>query len=719
MMSAQFFESNPTQRRAPKWLDDIHGAQALAWARERNSEAEHALGGPIFDDLKRNIFEVLTSPDRIPGVRIRGEWAYNFWTDESHPRGLWRRQNSDAYLEGEDQWEVLIDVDALAEQENRSLVWHGASVLFPQRNRALVDLSEAGSDADETREFDLDTKTWVLPESSPFHRPTAKGSLSWVSRDRAWARTDFGEGTMSASGYPLQARLLDRGQELSDAPLLVQGLPCDLGVFVGTDLTPGFERSWVQVAHDFMNSTTWLIPHPITVATRDEDGRIVPANAHRIDIPSDASLSTWREWMLVSPRVEWILKDHTFPAGCLVAFRLDDFLAGTIQPEVLFQPDSHTCLQGMTTTLNHLVLSTLVDVVPTLTVLTPPTQDGKWSRRDLDVTRLGVKGLHVPPLCHASAGEVSPIDDDRLWLTVSGFTTPTSLLITELDALTGAPQATRVVRHGPEMFDATGVEVSQHFATSADGTRVPYFQVGRPAGHPLFNANAPTLLYGYGGFGINQTPGYSGVLGRALLSKGGTYVVANIRGGGEYGPDWHEAARAQNKHRSYEDFEAVALDLISRGVTTPSRLGIRGGSNGGLLTGNMYVRSPQLFGAVVIQAPLLDMRRYTSMLAGASWIAEYGNPNDPQQWEWVQQFSPFHLWDPAQNYPPVLVTTSTADDRVHPAHARTFAWMLREGLADVTYYENIEGGHSGAADAQQRAHMDALVWSFLWQTLGR
>jgi len=728
----------------PAWLDEIEGEEALGWVRERNASTEVELAGPHLEHLENRLREVLDAPDRIPFVRVRGSWAYNFWTDADHPRGLWRRQDLDTYLDGGADWDVLVDVDALSAEEGHSWVWHGANVLHPDGDRALIDLSEGGSDADTTREFDIPSFNWV---EGGFTRTRAKGSMSWIDRDTVWDSNDFGPGTTSTSGYPLEARMVHRGQDPAVAAVVVHGDAEDLAVGAHHDHTPGFERSWAEIAHDFHHSTTYLLRR---AREGGADGEaLVPVP---IDVPSSADVAAWREWLVVALREDWELEGRTWPAGSLLAFDLDAFLEGSRRVHPIFQPDTHTFLDGFTATRHHVVLSLLDDVTSRLRVATPPSSEegavggdgaathageglvrgrgesegegegegdtlpgsaaagatGAWTVRDLD---LG--DTEVPPLATVSAGAATPFEDDRLWLTVSGFTTPTTLMLLDLDAA-GAVGSTRVVRQAPALFDPTGIEVTQHFATSSDGTRVPYFQVGRAGGNPT----APTLLYGYGGFEVSLLPHYAPGVGRALLEQGGTYVVANIRGGGEYGPAWHRSALRQHRDRAYEDFAAVARDLVARGVTTPSRLGIQGGSNGGMLTGNMLVREPELFGAIVIQVPLLDMRRYHELLAGASWMSEYGDPDDPEQWEWLQEYSPFHRWDPELAHPPVLITTSTRDDRVHPAHARTMAWRMLEGRADVLYFENIEGGHAGAADNAQRAHVQALVWEFLWRRLG-
>lgn len=745
MSETPFFSLPVDERRAPAFLDEIRGEEALAWVRERDEEAEARLGGPIREDLEARIHKVLTSPDRIPGVVLRREWAYNFWTDEDHPRGLWRRQLANDYLAGGEEWDVLLDLDALAEAEGRSWVFHGASVARPDWDLALIDLSDGGADADETREFSIPDRRFLSAAEGGFSRPASKGSLIRLERDLVW-RCAAEEGTrVSTSGYPLEARLVPRGADPTSIAPRVVAAETDLGLFLGIDRDSDFPHTVVTAAHDFLNSTTWFVPHPIRPGTKEEDGRVLPVDAIRIDAPKDCGIGYWNGFLLLTPRTEWEVDGVSRPGGSLLAFEFEAFLAGSRAHVPLFLPDAHRALRALSSTRSRLILTTLEDVVTRLRVLAPPEEPGgEWAFEDLDPSALRITTpsrplgdpgdedgaptpedaregarLEILPLTTASAGGAAPHDDERIWLTVSGFTTPTTLLLADLAEGPGlAPSSALLVRRAPEMFDARGVVAERHWATSADGTRVPYFQVGRPAGTPGANPTAPTLLYAYGGFEHATTPAYSGVVGRALLEKGGTYVLAGIRGGGEFGPEWHEAARGMNKERSYEDIEAVARDLVARGVSTPSRIGVRGGSNGGLMAANVYCRSPLLIGAAVVQAPLLDMKRYSHLSAGSSWIAEYGDPDDPEQWEAIRRFSPFHMWDPAMRYPPILITSSTADDRVHPAHARSFAWMLREGLADVTYFENVEGGHAGAADARDRAHVEALVWSFLWKVLG-
>ncbi len=682
------------------WLEEVTGKTALSWVQERNARSEGELDadGQV-TALTAELKTILDSPASIPFVVQRGEYLYNFWTDAEHPRGLWRRTTHDSYRSENPDWEVLIDVDALNAAEGEDWVWHGAVVLRPEEGqpwrRALIALSHGGSDSDVTREFDLVTGQFLPADQGGFVRPEAKGNLNWIDENTVFVATDFGPESTSEAGYPLQLRRWRRGTPMSQAELVYQGAPTDMLVGGARDHTPGFKRDWVSRMIDFYNDELFLL---------EESGDLT-----RLDVPNDCQAEPHRDHLLLSPRTDWSVDGLVVPAGALAVAPLAGFLPGydgpTPRVTVLFTPGEGISCSEYYATANFIVLVGQEDVRHFLEVyyLTP---DG-WQTRRVYQQVQGSLGVSV--VDHATS--------DQLWLTVTGFLQPSALYLADLaPILEGDDPAPLVeMKAEPSHFDTTGLEVTQHFAISADGTRVPYFQVS-PIDQPAPEAN-PTLLYGYGGFEVSLPPSYSPLVGKAWLERGHTYVVANIRGGGEYGPSWHQAALQRHRHRAYEDFQAVAEDLISRGVTVRERLACRGGSNGGLLTGNMLVRSPGLFGAVVIQVPLLDMKRYTQLLAGASWVAEYGDPAGAD-WEFIKGFSPYHLLEETTDYPATLITTSTRDDRVHPGHARKMAAALEGIGANVRYWENVEGGHGGAADNAQAAKMNALIWSFLHQTIG-
>ncbi|WP_087484597.1 prolyl oligopeptidase family serine peptidase [Brachybacterium massiliense] len=697
-----------------QWLEEVTGEDALAWVRERNAAAEAELdeasdprdpsGKPLAATLQHEIREILDAKDRIPGVVKRGEHLYNFWTDAEHERGLWRRTTLESYRTEEPEWEILLDVDALNRDEEEDWVWHGARLLRPSGSaegepyrRALVDLSHGGSDADVTREFDLETLSFVPAAEGGFERPEAKGSLSWIDEDTVWAATDFGEGTMTSSGYARQARIWRRGTELAQAELVHEVAASDMAVFAAHDSTPGWERDWVVEAHAFYDNTLHLV-----------DRTQQPPTLTTLDVPADLEANAHRDLGIFSPRSDWEIGEATYPAGSLVVGDLDRFLAGEPELHMLFEPTETTSLADMTITRTAVVLSILEDVVHRLEVHTRD-EHGQWVRQDLYPELRGAIGVS------AVDADVS----DEVWVTVTDFIEPTRLLLGDLHEVAGGGQAgeLELIKSAPARFEAEGLDVSQHFATSDDGTRIPYFEISRPDRVEAGEVQ-PTLLYGYGGFEISLTPSYLGAIGKAWLERGGTYVLANIRGGGEYGPRWHQAALKENRHRAYEDFSSVAKDLVERGVTDRDHLAVRGGSNGGLLTGNMVTQYPELFGAVIIQVPLLDMKRYSHLLAGHSWMAEYGDP-DTEDWEYVRTFSPYHLLREDVQYPPTFVLTSTRDDRVHPGHARKFTAAMESLGADVRYWENIEGGHGGAATNEQAARMNALLYTFLWDTIGK
>lgn len=670
------------------WLEDVQGEKALDWVKARNAKAEAEIAGtPAFKTLEAQIRAILDSDAKIPGVEKIGGYYYNFWKDKQHERGVWRRTTLDEYRKPEPKWETVLDLDALNKAENAKWVWHGADCLKPKYERCLIALSPGGSDADVTREFDLTTKQFV---QDGFFRPEAKGGLAWIDEDTVYVFTDFGPGTLTTSGYPNIVKEWKRGTPLSAAKTVYEGKPGDMYIAAMRDHTPGWQRDFVSRTLAFYNDELYL---------RGKDGTLV-----KIDAPNSAQKNVHKEWLLLELREPYSAGGKTYAPGALIATRFDDFMAGKREFTALFEPDEHSSLAGYTWTRDHLVLNVMQDVKNRLSVLTPG-KDG-WAKSDF---------VGAPTIGTLGVGAVDADDSNAVWLTATDFLTPTTLSIaTVTDKSDG--QQPEVLKSNPVFFDGSKDVIEQHFATSKDGTKVPYFLV-RPKAL-AFDGKAPTLLYGYGGFEVSMTPAYSGGIGKGWLEKGGVYALANIRGGGEYGPRWHQAALKANRHKAYEDFAAIADDLVARKVTSKQHLGAMGGSNGGLLMGNMLTQYPEKFGAIVVQVPLLDMKRYSHLLAGASWMAEYGNP-DTADWEFIKGFSPYHLFDPAKTYPATLFTTSTKDDRVHPGHARKMMALMEAAGKDVRYYENIEGGHGGAANNAQAAHMTALAYTFLWDQLAK
>ena len=665
------------------WLEDVTGDQALDWVRAQNSVSQQALTtDPEFEPLRADLRAILDSEARIPAVEKIGGLFYNFWRDKAHPAGLWRRTTLAEYRKPAPAWETVIDLDAINAAEQANWVWHGAECLKPEGRHCLVALSRGGSDADVTREFDLVAKDWV---KGGFERPEAKGSLGWRDADSVYVATDFGQGSMTTSGYARIVKLWTRGTPMASAATVYEGKPEDLGVAAYRDHTPGFERDFVWRGLAFYNNELYL---------READGTL-----RKVDAPNSAIKGVHRQWLTLQLREPLVDGATTYPAGTLLAADFDAFMAGQREYTVLFAPTDSASLADATWTRNHLLLNVLDDVKSRIRVLTPGGHGG-WTQSAIPGTQ-DIGALQV--------AAVDDEDSDAYFLTATSFLAPTTLSLAEVGR---APEALKQL---PAFFDASGLVASQHFATSKDGTRVPYFLVA-PEGLRA-DGSHPTLLYGYGGFEVSETPAYSAGVGRGWLAQGGVYALANIRGGGEYGPRWHAAALRENRNKAYEDFAAVAGDLVARNITSPRHLGIQGGSNGGLLMGNMLVMYPQLFGAVVCQVPLLDMKRYSHLLAGASWMAEYGDPDQPADWAFLQRYSPYHNVRAEALYPPVLFTTSTRDDRVHPGHARKMMARMKDQGHDVLYYENIEGGHGGSANNEQAAFMQALSWTFLKQKL--
>ncbi|HEX7342383.1 MAG TPA: prolyl oligopeptidase family serine peptidase [Rhodanobacteraceae bacterium] len=667
------------------WLEAVHGKRATAWVDKQNArtEATSFASGVEFDHIRQQILDVMNSNARIPYVGKMGKYYYNFWKDKDHPRGIWRRTTLASYKTRHPHWETVLDIDALGKKDGHPWVFKGAQCLRPDYTYCLVSLSPHGGDAVVTREFDLATKTFV---KNGFDLPESKTDVSWIDANHLYVGTNFGPGSMTKSSYPRIVKEWTRGTPLKDAVTVYAGKSTDLAVSAWHDNTPGFERDFVGVAKDFFHSELF----------QRKDGKLI-----KVDVPSDAATSVHRQWLLVEPKTAWTVGGHTWPAGSLIAMHFDDFMAGKRGFTALFTPDAHTALAGYSWTRHHLILNTMQDVKGRITVLTPHA-NGKWTSAPLP---------GVPDNSTVSASGVDPEHSDAYWLEVTGYLTPTTL---ELGTL-GKGKA-KVIKQEPSFFDASKFTVSQHFAKSKDGTMIPYFEVA-PKGIKLDGKNR-VLEYGYGGFGISMRPGYSGAIGRAWLERGGVYVVANIRGGGEYGPRWHQAALKANRPKAYQDFVAVAKDLFKRGVTSPQHLGAQGGSNGGLLMGNMLINHPKVFGAIACNIPLLDMKRYIYLEAGASWIGEYGNPSIPADWAYMKSWSPYENVKSGQDYPPVLFYTTTSDDRVGPQQARKMAAKMQGmGYKNVWFYENRGGGHGAGADAKQSANMFAMDYNFLWDKL--
>jgi prolyl oligopeptidase len=663
------------------WLEEVEGERAMQWVESRNQRTLEELSAsphyqPVFDRVK----QILDSRDRIAFPSIMGDRLYNFWQDASNPRGVWRRTTWESYLSGDPRWEVVLDMDALQRAEGVNWSYAGATCLEPEYRLCLVRLSRGGADAVEVREFDAQTRRFI---DGGIRLPEAKQSVTWVDRDHLLVASDFGPGSMTASGYARTARLWRRGTPLESAPVIFEGAHEDVSVSVGTWRTADRRMNFVRHSPRFFEGTTHLL----------ENGRLV-----RIDIPRDASPSMVRDRFVVYLRSPWEVGGRTYPAGSLVHIGYQDFVAGRRDFEVFLQPTERQTVNSVSATQDYLLVSILDNVRGELRRYR--YADGAWS----------YDRVPSPEMGNIAVTSTSPFSN-RYFFAYSGFTQPSTLYLAE------EAGTVREVRSMPAMWEAQQMVVEQFEARSRDGTRVPYFVVRHR--DTAMDGQNPTLLYAYGGFEVSMTPGYNAATGAAWMERGGVYVLANIRGGGEFGPAWHRSAQLENRQLAYDDFIAVAEDLVSRRLTSPRHLGIMGGSNGGLLVGAAMTQRPELFNAVVIQVPLLDMRRYHTLLAGASWMAEYGDPDDPAQWEFIGRYSPYQNLRRDVRYPAPLFTTTTRDDRVHPGHARKMAALMEEMGHPIYYFENTEGGHGAGVTSDQRARMQAVTFAYLWERLGR
>jgi prolyl oligopeptidase len=666
------------------WLEEVMGEKAIDWVKERNAIATAKLeASPHFKPIHDRMLEIVNSRERIPGVVVRGDWLYNFWQDATHVRGIWRRTVLSDYKNAQPKWETVLDLDALAKAENDNWVWKGSTCLYPHYDRCLINLSRGGADAVVIREFDVPTKTFV---KNGFSLPEAKGSANFIDRDTLYVQSDFGPGSQTASGYARITKEWKRGTPISDAKVVFEGQTTDISVNASVDREKGYaDRHLVRRSTTFYTGENFL---------RDpKTGKL-----DKLDMPADAGFAIIRDNIAITLRSDWKMGDKTWPQGALLITPLAAFLKGERNFDLLFTPDPRKSLSGYTSTKNF-ILVTELDNVRTR-IYEWRSKDGKWSRREVALPGIGTYG-------------VQPYDNeanDDYFLTQTDYLTPSTLYL----AKAGADGRERL-KSLPAFFDAAPYTTVQYEATSKDGTKIPYFVV-RAKGAKDDGKN-PTLLYGYGGFLVPQLPGYSGGIGASWLSRGGTYVVANIRGGGEFGPRWHAAALKANRQKAFDDFIAVAEDLIAKKVTSPRHLAISGGSNGGLLVGAVMTQRPELFRAVVCSVPLLDMKRYHKLLAGASWVAEYGDPDKADEWAYISKYSPYQNLKKDVQYPRVFFITSTRDDRVHPGHARKMMAAMEALKQPVLYYENIEGGHGAAANNKQLAYRTALQYAFLLEEL--
>ncbi|WFU14833.1 prolyl oligopeptidase family serine peptidase [Bradyrhizobium sp. CB3481] len=682
------FDSRPTLDQPDDdphlWLEAIDSPEVLAWVDARNAETLSRYGGAAFMRDRDIVLDLLDRPDRIPTVQRYGDLVYNYWTDAEHPRGLWRRTTEAGYRTGTPTWQVLLDLDALAWTEGEDWVWAGATILPRTHDRALLRLSRGGSDASVLREFDLCNVAFV---EDGFTLPEAKGEAVWLDRDTLLLSSAFGPNMATRSGYARTVRLWPRGCNPLDAAVLFETEPANLSVGGWADHQTGTERLTFVECTSFFDATIHL---------GDRSGPRA-----RLDLPSHVNVNLHQNWLSLRLRQPWTIDASRYQPDTVLVIALTDFLAGGRNFTVLWKPGERQALQYVFWSAGRLILYILNDLRPMHLVC--ELQEDGWAQWTL------------PGLPALGSVDIWPLDgyseeaDGTLLATAHDPLTPPTLF-----KFPPALSAPCVLRQSPTLFDVRGLRVSRHEAISADGTRVPYVQVG-PA---TLAGDAPVHLTAYGGFRHTLLPTYQPVLGRLWLERGGTCVTANIRGGGEFGTSWHDAGRREGKARAHDDLAAVAADLVARGVTRPDRIAAQGGSNGGLLIANMLTRHPEHFGALFCTVPLIDMRRYAKLLAGASWIAEFGDPDNVEDWSFLSEISAYHTVQAGRPYPPILLATTRRDDRVHPGHARKMAEKLRRLGCDVSFYESDAGGHGYGKDNEQNASFIALGLTFLRRAIG-
>jgi prolyl oligopeptidase len=666
------------------WLEDVSGERSMAWVRAENERSAKVLeSDPRFAGYEADSLKIAEDPRRLAVPDIHGDEVFNFWQDATHVHGILRKTSLEDYKSAEPHWVTVLDYDALAAKDNVKWVRAGQVCLYPEDNDCMMQLSAGGEDANTQREFDLKTGKFV---EGGFVLPHSKQDVAWVDHDTLLVARDWGEGTMTASGYPFVIKEWKRGTPLESATEVYRGQADDLGASAG-------------VLRDAQGHSLVMFTRNITIFESQTFVR-TPQGVKKLEVPQKSSVQGLLDGrLLVSIDENWTVAGKMFPLGSLLELKFDDVMKDPahLKPTVVFEPTTTEFFQSAAATKTRLLVTTLNHVQGKAYVYTP-TKSG-WTKKALDVPANVSVSLE-------STDDVS----DRFAIGITGFLTPSSVWIGDAAAGTLA-----MAKLGPTQFDASNDVVEQMEATSKDGTKVPYFVVHRK--DMKYDGTNATLLNAYGGFQVSETPGYSGTIGKLWLEHGGVFVLANIRGGGEFGPAWHEAGLKTHRQRIYDDFAAVGEDLIAKKITSSQHLGIMGGSNGGLLMGVEMTQHPDLWSAVVIQVPLLDMVNFEHIAAGASWVGEYGSVSVPAERAFLASISPYEQLKPNVKYPEPLIFTTTKDDRVGPQHARKFAAKMEEYHEPFFYDEIIEGGHAAGADLKEKARTWATTYVYLSRKL--
>lgn len=680
------------------WLEDVWGERAIAWVNGQNEKTLAVLkADPRYEPFRKEALAILTAQDRTPTPTFRAGGIDNFWQDATNIRGVWRHATLDSYRAGAPQWQTVLDIDALSKAENANWIFKGSDCVAPDETRCLVSLSDGGKDAVAIREFDTVTKSFV---ADGFNLPEGKHRIDWLDADTLLVATDFGPGTLTESGYPFIVKTLKRGQTLAQAQEVYRGSAGDGGYGVSPAVLRDSAGSVLSV----------IITRPLDTF-RSETWELADGKASKLFLPERVSVrGALKASALCDVRIvltieePWKLHDKDYAAGSLLAIprdtlRLSDDLALPKGNIAVFEPTARTSIDSVSVFDDLVVAEVYDNVRGRAVVYSDKGKFGGWLPANLP----------VPENTAVHLGSSSR-SKQQLFYTYEGFLTPSTLALADV-----AAAKADVIRAAPARFDGSKHVVEQHEATSKDGTKIPYFVV-RPKGAP--NPATPTMMFGYGGFQVSYPPVYKPELGKLWLERGGAYVIANIRGGGEFGPAWHQAALKGNRQRAFDDFAAVAADLETRKITSAKHLGIYGRSNGGVLTTVSLTQKPQLLGAVVIESPLADMLRYHELPPGASWMGEYGDPRIAEEAQWIAAYSGYQNLQPGKDYPVPYITTNTRDDRVHPGHARKFAARMQSLGYEALYYENTDGGHSNDSDPILNSERWARHYVYLAQQLG-
>lgn len=656
------------------WLEEVESEKSLDWVKEQNKNSDKRLSSnSLYKDLQKKYLEVYNDKDRIAYPNIVGDYVYNLWQDEKYERGLWRRMPIKEYLNQKEQWETLIDLDELSKKEGKKWVFEGATFLEPGNNICLVALSDGGTDENELREFSLNDKSFI---NEGLRFPSSKGGVSWIDKNKVLVARNFGKGTMTTSGYPSQVKIMNRNSSMDQAKTLFKTDTTNLGAFAFSFYDNNKQYIFIYEAISFYDSNIFYL--------KDDQMK-------QVNYPKDANFAGfYRGQLIISLQSDWDINGQSFKKGTLVSMNLEDNLKGNVDVKTIYQPNERSSFVSTSTSKDFIVVNTMENVQSKLYKYI--FQNGSWTSEPIKAPEFG--SIYLTS---------SNNQTNDYFFRFSNFITPTTLFYssgTEIEP----------IKKLKDFFNTKNLTVKQFNATSKDGTKIPYFVVHQK--DLQFDGKNPTMIYAYGGFNASSQPNYSATIGIGWLEQGGVYVLANIRGGGEFGPTWHQAAMKEKRQNAYDDFYAVSEDLIAKNITSPDHLGAFGWSNGGLMAGVVFTQRPDLYNAVVVGAPLLDMKRYSKLLAGASWMGEFGNPDIPEEWAYLKKYSPYHNVSKNKDYPEVYFVTSTKDDRVHPGHARKMAAKMDDMGHSYLYHETIEGGHGAASTNAQQADMWSGIYTY-------